>query len=75
MTLIKIVKDYLEKNNYDGLYNPDAECACKKDDLMSCDSIGRDCLPGYLQPEEIAEENGFDFMIGHEKHLTENRHV
>ena len=78
MKLIEIVADYVEKNNYDGLYNPHAECACKKSDLMPCDSIGRDCLPGYLQPEEEAEENGFDFMIGHKKHsiqTMENNNV
>lgn len=34
MKLIEIVADYVEKNNYDGLYNPHAECACKKSDLM-----------------------------------------
>ena len=28
MKLIEIVADYVEKNNYDGLYNPHAECAC-----------------------------------------------
>ena len=39
MKLIEIVADYVEKNNYDGLYNPHAECACKKSDLMATYSL------------------------------------
>ena len=37
MNLKEIVKEYLEKNEYDGLFNGDVECACSLDDLMPCD--------------------------------------
>lgn len=71
MKLKEIAIEYIDNNGFDGPYNPQMECACKKSDLMPCANVGWGCEPGYLQPEKIAEENGFDFMIGHKKHLTE----
>ncbi|MFK7642884.1 hypothetical protein ACI43T_10365 [Neisseria oralis] len=58
MKLIEIVADYVEKNNYDGLYNPHAECACKKSDLMPCDSIGRDCLRATYSLKKKLKKTG-----------------
>ncbi len=47
MTIAEIVKDYLKREGYDGLYQS-GECACLADDLMPCceDSIA-DCEAGY----------------------------
>lgn len=50
MTLIKIVRQYLRANGYDGLYNADGECGCKVNDLMTCNYPGMRCKPGYLAP-------------------------
>jgi hypothetical protein len=44
-----IIKKYLKDNGFDGLYFP-GECACKIDDLVSCDGGFSNCLPGYLHP-------------------------
>jgi len=44
-TVKEIVKEYLEKNNYDGLYCE--FCGCRNDDLMSCSDYScMDCQPG-----------------------------
>jgi hypothetical protein len=50
MTVKKIIKEYLEKNNYDGLTNTDIYCGCGLDDFMPCSNecdILRDCQPAY----------------------------
>lgn len=49
MTVLEIVRAYLEQNGYDGLY-ASCECACKKDDLAPCGQIGEECEAGYIQP-------------------------
>ena len=51
MKLIEIVADYVEKNNYDGLYNPHAECACKKSDF------GFDFMIGHKKYSIQTKEN------------------
>ena len=64
MNVLEIVRQYLESNGYDGLYD-DGECACKRDDLAPCGSIGHDCMPGYLTACDCADEH--DWHIGPEK--------
>lgn len=44
-TVKEIVKEYLEKNGYDGL-SRDC-CGCDFDDLMDCDNPEYDCKAGY----------------------------
>ncbi|TDR82152.1 dATP/dGTP pyrophosphohydrolase domain-containing protein [Paludibacterium purpuratum] len=64
MDVQAITLKFLHANGFDGLYNTDI-CACKCDDLMPCDNPGvTDCQPGYLQPDEEAERQGCDFVIG-----------
>ena len=48
MTVKEIVEKYLRDNGYEGLCNPDNECGCPLDDLMSCSGeyVGP-CEPGY----------------------------
>jgi hypothetical protein len=43
-TIKEIVREYLEKNGYDGLFNDD--CACLLNDLYPCGEIGN-CQAGY----------------------------
>ncbi|MDR1911661.1 MAG: hypothetical protein LBQ52_04865 [Helicobacteraceae bacterium] len=50
MTIKEIVKEWLTKNEYDGLCCLEWEenCGCGIDDLMSCDGFDKDfCLPAY----------------------------
>ena len=57
MNVIEIVKEYLQKNNYDGLAGDD--CGCELGDLMPCDGTYETCEAGHkvltkdLTPEEI----------------------
>jgi hypothetical protein len=44
VTVLKIVKAYLEANGYDGLYYIEDECGCYKDDLAPC--AGMNCFNG-----------------------------
>jgi hypothetical protein len=47
MTCKEIVKEYLTKNGYDGLYKPDAPCGCELADFMPCEGEVLDCQAGY----------------------------
>ena len=47
MTAVEIIKDYLVKNNFGGLWNPEGACGCKLSDLMPCDNMDAECKPGY----------------------------
>jgi hypothetical protein len=67
MNVREIVKEWLEKNGYSGLYD-ESECGCAIDDLMPCDGPYSECMPGYkgnCDPE--TSESGFGFMIYAEK--------
>ena len=50
MTVIQIIELWLKENGYDGLFNADAECACRIGDLVPCDEPCGTCLPGYQIP-------------------------
>jgi hypothetical protein len=46
MTVREIIKEYLDKNGFDGLCNDD--CGCGTDDLAPClDGPKLDCNPAY----------------------------
>jgi hypothetical protein len=47
MTVKEIVKTYLKKNKYDGLYSATGLCGCEMDDLFPCDNNFDDCKPGF----------------------------
>ena len=47
MTVREIVKKYLQKNGFDGLYNELLECGCDLNDLMCCPEDCFDCKAGY----------------------------
>lgn len=46
-TVIKIVQEYLEVNNFGGLYQPDIPCGCELGDLAPCAGDIAMCQPGY----------------------------
>jgi hypothetical protein len=67
MNIQKITLAYLKANGFDGLVDAGL-CACKCDDLMPCDNPSiTDCNPGYLMPQSVANEQGFEFMLTTEK--------
>ena len=43
----RIVKNFLQKNKYDGLVNP-GNCSCMLENLMPCDEPNGYCIAGYL---------------------------
>lgn len=47
MTVVEIIKEYLIKNEFDGIYNPDGECACDIEHLVECGEICDNCTVGY----------------------------
>ena len=59
MNVIEIVKEYLQKNNYDGLVGDG--CGCELGDLIPCEGYCEDCEAGHkvlvedLTPAEIEE--------------------
>ena len=60
MNVMEIVKEYLQKNNYDGLAGDD--CGCELEDLMPCDcsyimncEVAHKVLVKDLTPAEIEE--------------------
>ena len=47
MTVAEIVREYLEKNDFDGLVEEDAECGCDLDDLAPCGEMRATCEAGH----------------------------
>ena len=46
-----IVKEWLHAHGYDGLFNPDIQCACVCEDLIPCDDfLSPNCTAGYKWP-------------------------
>ena len=68
-TVLEIVKQFLELNGFEGLFNSDVECACKLDEFISCDGeFGIcECEAGYIVPCEEGEESGFNYCVGRNK--------
>jgi len=56
-----ILKEYLEKNEYEGLVNVDLECGCSLEDLMPCDAPCVNCEAGHKERQE--ENAEFDWVI------------
>jgi hypothetical protein len=47
MKVIEIIAAWLIANDYDGLWNGNAECACELGDLVPCSCLSEDCRAGY----------------------------
>lgn len=56
MTVLEIIRDYLEENDFDGLAGDD--CGCSIDDLVPCCCEFEDCKPAY---KAIAIESDTDY--------------
>lgn len=65
----EIVKDWLKKHGYSGLYNDD--CGCSLAELMPCDEPHPDCIAGYLIP--CKPDGEWDFIVGPNKLKEESR--
>ncbi len=52
VTVKSIVRDYLKRNKYDGLYNG-GDCGCGVDDLAPCGVCMDGCEPAYLTDEGL----------------------
>lgn len=66
MTVQEIVKQYLEANGFDGLYQA-GECSCPVDALMPCDELCADCAAGHklpCNPETCNADGDCGFHIG-----------
>lgn len=50
-TPVDMIKSYLRRHGYDGLYVDD--CGCNLNDLVPCGEISADCRAGYLWPDGI----------------------
>lgn len=51
MDVRAMVEAALAQGGYDGLYNPDADCACARGELFPCQADGvEQCHAGYIQP-------------------------
>lgn len=61
--LSEIVREWLIRNGYDGLYVP-GECACTIDDLFPCGDACPDCSPGYKVPCNCGD---------HDYHIDSNK--
>ena len=48
--VLGIVEKWLVDNGFDGLYEPEGECACRLSEtgIAPCGQIGHDCRPGHL---------------------------
>ena len=47
MNVNEIVSKFLEVKGYDGIWNPDGECACSVGGFEQCDMSMGDCQPGH----------------------------
>jgi len=47
MEVTDIVIEYINKNGFDGLYNPDLECGCGLDDFFHCGDLKMECTTVY----------------------------
>jgi hypothetical protein len=65
-----IVREYLDANGFDGLYEEYGECACEREDLEPCCEMKSSCTPGYRvdYPERDCPcGEGCDYHIQGEK--------
>ena len=56
MNVYDMIREYLERNGYNGLVSDDGECGCVLDDLAPCDEMNN-CWAAYRWPGD--EESPF----------------
>jgi hypothetical protein len=65
-TIHEIVREYLEREGYDGLANPDLECGCFLDDLFPCGGdlcSVNECEAGHKVPNDQPEEYEGEWLV------------
>lgn len=60
-TVRDMVRDYLEREDFDGLVEADGACSCDAADLFPCGEPGEHCEAGHRAPCNCGE--GCDFHI------------
>jgi len=65
----EIVKEYLQSNNYDGLFHENAQCGCILSNLCPCGEWFGDCEPGYQIPCECEKEENGELAQSHGFHI------
>lgn len=71
MTVEQIIKDHLEENKLDGLYNSCIDCACLKDDLAPCGQIRLKCRAGVKVMCNENCDHDYDILGIGEWHIEE----
>ena len=67
-TVLEIVKEYLKKNNFDGLYNDELCCACPFRNLNPCGDLRNDCRAGFeVKASEIPFSDEYNLYICEKK--------
>jgi len=59
MELRDIMKQWLEANGYDGLYNSQVDCACELSDLFPCGEPALECSAGHKTACDCKEKHNF----------------
>lgn len=59
LTVIRIVRERLIADDYDGLFNDALDCACLVDDLAPCASINEDCAAGHRTSCDCGDGHAF----------------
>ena len=63
LTVLEIIREYLKKNGFDGLYNRELGCGCSINNLNPCGDINIDCTAGY-QVEAPPGADYDDYICG-----------
>ena len=66
-TVLDIIAETLVAEHYDGLYNPEGECGCERNDLSPGNCFCEGCIPGHkvpCDPETCPADGDCEFHIG-----------
>ena len=63
-TVLEIVKEYLMKNRFDGLYNKEFGCGCPINNLNPCGDFNSNCTAGYqVEAPKISSDDDYNCCI------------
>jgi len=62
-TVEGILRDWLQENGYNGLWN-DEPCGCGVDDLAPCGETPLDCMPGHKGIITETNNHDRDMFVG-----------
>lgn len=65
ITLLEIVKKWLQENGYDGFCTEDCGCTLDGSDaLLSCEILRDYCVPAYKRPAREEDTKNIDCEVG-----------